>query len=297
MRCGREARFTSNVPADTAMGFAPSFRFGNPFFLQPNVDELLWRTHVKDNFSIVSGNHTVKFGGEWIHTLNDQVFRGFFTGRYLFDSASPASCVTHRQRAPGGLWTERAGVLATELGYLGPSTLSSWPDWQLVRAAACSILQNGISTGIQAFRRRAHRPSRTKTSAFLCRTSGRCDQTLRSVSVCVGKRRSFPSQWFPQRRQPMASLLSNPNFPSDGTLHSPKKEFQPRVGFAWDIFEEGKSVLRASYGIFLRPTEHVVAGGFDYRQRRATVRYRLRFEFRCSNGSPGPARPGRTSCR
>src|SRR5882724_2516173 len=78
----------SNIPADTGAGFAPSFRFGNPFFLQPAVDELLWRTHLKDNFSIISGKHTVKVGGEWIHTLNDQVFRGFFTGRYLFDSAS-----------------------------------------------------------------------------------------------------------------------------------------------------------------------------------------------------------------
>src|SRR6266542_2390997 len=42
----------SSLPADTGIGFAPTFRFGNPFFLQPTVDELLWRTHVKDNFSI-----------------------------------------------------------------------------------------------------------------------------------------------------------------------------------------------------------------------------------------------------
>src|SRR5438445_2137976 len=88
----------SNVPADTAMGFGTTFRFGNPFFLNPTIDELLWRTDAKDNFSIVSGNHNVKIGGEWLHTLNDQVFRGFFEGRYIFDSvtgflryASPAA--------------------------------------------------------------------------------------------------------------------------------------------------------------------------------------------------------------
>jgi hypothetical protein len=88
----------SNVPADTAMGFDTTFRFGFPFFLEPNVDELLWRTQVKDNFSLITGNHTIKVGGEWLHTLNDQVFRGFFTGRYIFDSvtgflryASPAA--------------------------------------------------------------------------------------------------------------------------------------------------------------------------------------------------------------
>src|SRR5215471_6144880 len=40
----REA-VASNVPADTAMGFATTFRFGSPFFLQPAIDELSWRTH------------------------------------------------------------------------------------------------------------------------------------------------------------------------------------------------------------------------------------------------------------
>jgi hypothetical protein len=42
---GREARprsaTPSSVPADTAMGFATTFRFGNPFFLGPNIDELI----------------------------------------------------------------------------------------------------------------------------------------------------------------------------------------------------------------------------------------------------------------
>ena len=40
--------------ADTGIGFAPSFRFGNPFFLRPNVDELVWRFQIKDNLTIVS---------------------------------------------------------------------------------------------------------------------------------------------------------------------------------------------------------------------------------------------------
>src|SRR5215467_2073679 len=91
----------SKIPADTAMGFATSFRFGNPFFLEPNIDETIWRTQLRDNFSIVRGKHNFKFGGDWLHTNNSQVFRGFFTGRYIFDSvvgflhyASPASMGT-----------------------------------------------------------------------------------------------------------------------------------------------------------------------------------------------------------
>jgi hypothetical protein len=49
----------SKVPADTAMGFGTTFRFGNPFFLNPTVDELLWRTQVHDSLSIVKGSHTI----------------------------------------------------------------------------------------------------------------------------------------------------------------------------------------------------------------------------------------------
>ena len=88
----------SNVPADTAMGFGTSFRFGAPFFLNPNVDELIKRFQIKNNLSIIKGRHTIKVGGEWLHTNNTQVFRGFFDGRYIFDSvtgflryASPAA--------------------------------------------------------------------------------------------------------------------------------------------------------------------------------------------------------------
>ena len=78
----------SNIPADTGMGFGPTFRFGNPFFIAPNVDELMKRFQIKNNFSIVSGKHTIKFGLEWLHSNNAQVFRGFFKGRYLFDSVT-----------------------------------------------------------------------------------------------------------------------------------------------------------------------------------------------------------------
>ncbi|MGQ0734787.1 MAG: carboxypeptidase regulatory-like domain-containing protein [Acidobacteriota bacterium] len=49
---GRESRprraVDSNLAADTGMGFGPTFRFGNPFFLQPGIDELLWRAQIKD---------------------------------------------------------------------------------------------------------------------------------------------------------------------------------------------------------------------------------------------------------
>jgi hypothetical protein len=98
----------SPLKADTGIGFAPTFRFGNPFFLQPAVDELIWRVQVKNNLSHITGNHTFKAGVEWMHTLNDQVFRGFFTGRYLFDSVTGFLRYSSAP-APGGFGPNTVG--------------------------------------------------------------------------------------------------------------------------------------------------------------------------------------------
>ncbi|HEX8891039.1 MAG TPA: TonB-dependent receptor [Pyrinomonadaceae bacterium] len=252
---GRESRprsaVTSNIPADTAMGFATTFRFGSPFFLQPNVDELIWRTHIKDNFSIVSGRHNVKFGGEWLHTLNDQVFRGFFTGRYIFDSVAGFL----RYASP------------TDLNGFGPRTLEctnssgATVTWVTAPTQTCPAgtsvggplllyLQDGTPTGIQGVPPPG--ASRIKNEDYALFAQDRW-QIRSNFALNYGLRweaQIFPSPVIPPSQTAYGALLSDPRFPSDGTLHSQKAEFQPRVGFAWDISKTGKSVLRGSYGIY-----------------------------------------------
>jgi hypothetical protein len=242
----------SNVPADTGIGFGPSFRFGNPFFLQPNVDELLWRTHLKDNFSIISGNHTIKFGGEWIHTLNDQTFRGFFTGRYLFDSTTGFLRYTSAQ-APGGFGptvlecTDSTGAfVAWRTQALGESCpAGSNPGGPLLL-----YLQNGISTGIAGVPPPGKNVAKNDDYGLFIQDSWRARPNLTFNYGLRWEAQILPDPVIPPGQTAYASLLTNPTFPSDGTLHSPKKEFQPRVGFAWDISKKGTSVLRGSYGIF-----------------------------------------------
>ncbi|HYU97816.1 MAG TPA: TonB-dependent receptor, partial [Pyrinomonadaceae bacterium] len=238
----------SNIPADTGAGggFNPSelsFRFGNPFFLQPNVDELIWRTDARDNFSIISGNHNIKIGGEWIHTLNDQVFRGFFTGRYLFNTVSG--------------FLRYASPAALGPGF-GPDT-GQCPDgtWTDLNAPSCA----GAGTPLLLFLQGAG-PSGPATDAAGASTIKNEDYSLfaqdkwqvrPNLTLSYGLR--WEAQIFPEVTvAPSATAygfaLSDPRFPSDGTLHSPKKEFQPRVGFAWDASKNGRSVLRGSYGIY-----------------------------------------------
>jgi hypothetical protein len=246
---GREDRprsaVDSNVPADTAMGFATTFRFGNPFFIAPNVDELFWRTQLKDNFSVVSGDHTTKFGGEWVHSRNSQVFRGFFRGRYIFDSvtgflryASPAaaggfgpdavgcsngSYVTAPATCPAGT-TPTGGPLLLYLqgaGLTGPAT----------DAAGFSDISN-------------------EDLALFAQDTWKIRANFTATLGLRWEAQIFPEPVVAPGDTAYGIFLDDPRFPSDGTLPSPKKQFQPRVGFAWDVANNGRSVLRANYGVY-----------------------------------------------
>jgi len=241
----------SNVPADTAMSTTPanafvqSFRFGAPFFLGPSIDELFWRTQIRDNFTWVAGKHTVKFGGEWIHSLNDQVFRGFFQGRYIFFDtlgflryASPA--------AAGGF---------------GPNTQGCSNGTFVTAPTACPVgtsntgsplllfLQGGGPSGPATDAAGASNVDNEELSLFIQDKW----QILPNFTLNYGLR--WDAQIFPQMSvAPSATAygfaLSNPAFPSNGTLPSDKRMWQPRLGFAWDVMKNQKSVIRANFGIY-----------------------------------------------
>jgi Carboxypeptidase regulatory-like domain len=246
---------SSNVPADTAMGFATSFRFGHPFFLNPTIDELLWRTDARDNFSIIHGNHNVKVGGEWLHTLNDQVFRGFFEGRYIFDSvsgflryASPAATNGFGPTA-GECFNNTSGAFTGWITQGAPFN-QTCPAGSSVGGPLLLYLQNGIPTGIAGVPAPGKSTIKNEDLSLFAQDSWRARPNLTFNYGLRWEAQIFPKPVVPPSQTAYASLLSNPRFPSDGTLHSPKKEFQPRVGFSWDLSGKGTSVLRASYGIF-----------------------------------------------
>jgi len=237
---------TSNVPADTAMGFATTFRFGNPFFLAPKIDELFWRTQVRDNVSVVSGRHTFKSGGEWIHSRNTQVFRGFFEGRYIFDSvtgflryASPASL------GPG----------------FGPRTAACSNGTYVDALAACPagatktggpLLLYLQGAGLTGPATDAAGASNIKNEEFALFAQDKW-QVRPSFTLNYGLR--WESQLFPKpvinpALTAYGRFLTDRRFPSNGTLPDQWHMFQPRVGLAWNIGGDGKSVLRASWGIY-----------------------------------------------
>ena len=259
----------SAIPADTGIGFAPSFRFGNPFFMAPNVDETMKRFQIKDNVTLVNGSHTIKTGGEWLHSNNAQVFRGFAEGRYLFDSvagflryASPA--------AAGGF---------------GPNTIGCSNGTYVTAPATCPAgstatggpllfyLQSSSPDGIARDAAGASDIANEELSLFVQDKW----QAGHGLTIDYGFR--WDAQLMPKTVDPkttvFAPFLSDARFPSDGTIPDQWKQFQPRGGFAWDVGQTGKTVLRGSAGLFyarqnmLSQVGSVTANGiqqkFDFR--------------------------------
>ena len=234
----------SNVPPDTGMGDPVAFRFGNPYFLHPSVDETLWRTQIKNNLSIVAGRHTFKVGGEWLHTVNDQVFRGFFQGRYMFGSvngflryASPAGAggfgpnavacsngawVTHPTPCPAG-----STLVGTPLLLYIQETGTGFPG---VDPPGYSVLVNeDLALFVQ-------------------------DQWQIRPNVTLNYGIRWDAQIMADTVDPAttayASFVNNPAFLSDGTIPDQWAQFQPRFGIAWDVKSNSQTVIRANAGLY-----------------------------------------------
>ena len=235
----------SAVP-DTGIGFFPSFRFGQPFFLGPGSSENFYHVDLKDNFSLIHGRHTFKFGGEFLYSHNVQVFDGFALGRYIFgDTAGFLHYATAASAGNGfGPNTQECsdGSFASTSPCPTGTTSNGSPLFLYLQDAGTKAGETVQQAGYSNI-------ANSEPAVYAQDTW----QATRRLTLNYGLR--WEAQIFPKMTiAPSAALygqyLSNPLFPSNGTLPNQMKEFQPRLGFALDIAGNGKSVLRGSAGIY-----------------------------------------------
>ncbi len=234
----------SAVP-DTGIGFVPSFRFGQPFFLGPGSSETFYHIDPKDNFTYTVGKHAFKFGGEFLYSHNVQVFDGFALGRYIF--------------------SDTVGFLhyatpASKGAAFGPNVQACAAGGYSNVAGACSAgsplllyLQDAGTQPGETVQQSGYSNISNKEPGIYVQDTWKVAPRF---TLSYGLR--WEAQFFPKMTiAPKAALygpyINNPaypTFPSDGTLPNQTKEFQPRVGFNYDILGNGKSSLRGSAGIF-----------------------------------------------
>ncbi|HQU82669.1 MAG TPA: carboxypeptidase regulatory-like domain-containing protein [Pyrinomonadaceae bacterium] len=221
-----------------------SYRFGRPFFLPtPSNDTRLQFT---DNFTVLSGNHSLKFGVDFNRVNVAQTFIGFARGRYIFADATIGGAIQGFQDYVNGV-NANALQLYLQFAPIGNRTVE--------QAGTQSF--NVYEPGIYAQDNWQVRPNLTLNLGF--RWEGQFEPDAINS---------------PQQTR-FGQFLSDPRFPSDGQIPDFTDGYSPRLGLSWSPGKDGKTAIRLGAGIFYaripglvlagpRNTDGVIAGNIFF---------------------------------
>jgi len=169
------------------------------------------RYEFADNFTLIRGHHTMKFGGSELLRGNHTESHTFFPGRFVFGALPGAilspcffPSATPTTKNPCGLLTSGASIDSLQTASLGLP----------------QVFQQGFGDPVYPYY------TRPLTSAYW-----QDSWAIKSnFTLNYGLRYELDTQYAP--------------------LSTYKKNFGPRVSFAWDPFKDHKTVIRGGYGIF-----------------------------------------------
>jgi len=228
---------------DTDIDFADQYRIGMPFFI-PVADHDV-RFQVLDNVSLVKGNHLFKFGGEWNRTATTQTFVGFGNGRIAFGSVNGflnyvANGNGYVECSDGS--SNTTGACPTGTNITGPVVLylqqAGVPPLSLEESGTQTITQHDLALFVQD----SWKPQSNLTLNYGLRWEAQIEPGL-----ITPKEDLF---YAPFIGQTVTNSVGNFTFPGDGTIPSDYSMFQPRLGIAWDVKGDARSVVRANAGLY-----------------------------------------------
>jgi Carboxypeptidase regulatory-like domain/TonB-dependent Receptor Plug Domain len=218
---------------DTTIGTfdgTTSYRFGRPFFLPVPSDDV--RVQFTDNFTVISGNHTVKFGVDFNRTKVSQTFIGFARGRYIF--------------ADGTI----DGAINGFINYINN-----------VNANALQLYLQFAPIGNRTVEEAGTQAYSTIEPGLYVQDNW---QVRRNLTLNLGFR--WEGQFQPDPINAPGStrygqFLSDPRFPSDGTIPDFTDGYSPRLALSWSPGSDGKTAIRLGAGLYYARIPGLVVAG------------------------------------
>ncbi|MHB8753755.1 MAG: outer membrane beta-barrel protein [Candidatus Acidiferrales bacterium] len=176
---------------------------------------ILRRYEFADNITLIRGNHTMKFGGTELLRGNHTESHTFFPGRFVFGSL-PGLILSPCLAASSGSTPNPCGLV---------SPGASLNSLQSTSLGLPQIFQQGF--GNPAY------PAYTRplTAAYWQDAW----QIRPNFTLNYGVRYQIDKQYLP--------------------LTTDYRDLAPRISFAWDPFNDHKTVIRGGYGIFYGPVD------------------------------------------
>jgi len=208
---------------DTAILFNNDFtdsgaRWGMPFFLPVKYNDD--RKQLTENLSYLWGNHSFKAGFDYNEVTSSQTFIGFANGRFVFLTTQDFINYYNSGGTQGVvlLYLQQAGVNGNTV----------------------------VDAGTQDIKQKE--PALYVQDQWRARDNLTIDYGLRWEGLDNPDVRTPPSEVF---FAPFIGQTKNgQEFPSNGEIPDDKEMWQPRLGVSWVPDAAGKSVVRASAGIF-----------------------------------------------
>lgn len=220
---------------DTAFDFGRAYRFGLPFFLP--VEYYDTRVQLTNNLSWLAGRHTIKVGAEFNRVDSVQTFIGFANGRYIFSSTD------------GFFNYVRLGPTYVECSNGSTSVTGSCPAGTEIVGPLLLYLQQAGVGGLSVEEAGTQSIPQVEPSFFL---QDKWQPTTK-LTVQYGLRweaQIQPDPITPPDQVFFAPFIGRQGFPSDGTIPSDTKMWQPRLGISWDPAGDGRQVVRLNAGLF-----------------------------------------------
>jgi hypothetical protein len=210
-------RVIPNEPGQVGLQI-PSFinNLGTNIFL-PNIS-ILRRYEFADNFTVIRSHHTFKFGGTELLRGNHTESHTFFPGRFVFGSL------------PGFLISPCLAPTPP------PPAPNPCAGGTIASGAGINPLQSASFGLPQVYQQGFGNPTYPYYARPLTELYAQDSWKITpSFTLNYGLRYTLDTQFAP--------------------LTTYKKDFAPRVSFAWDPFKNHKTVIRGGYGIFYGPVD------------------------------------------